>query len=214
MKLLLAPSILSFPITELGTALPIMEKSEVDWIHLDIMDGQFVPPITFGDAIVRDLRRHCQVAFEAHLMTYTPEAHFDAFIAAGCQRIVFHAEATQHAFRHLQRLRELGVQAGIAINPGTPVSIVEPVLGVCDLVLVMTVNPGWGGQALIPATLDKVRAVRALAPDIHIQVDGGIDSCTLPAAIEAGANVFVVGNFLAKAPDLSIRIAELKSLLK
>jgi ribulose-phosphate 3-epimerase len=208
----LAPSILSFDVAQLASALPTMAEAGAEVVHLDIMDGQFVPPISFGDALVANIRPLVPTLFEAHLMTLTPEHHFEAFARAGCQRVIFHAEATFHAHRLAQTLRSMGLQAGLAINPGTPVEVVEPLLDELDLVLVMTVNPGWGGQRFIPATLDKIRRLRAAAPDILIEVDGGIDPSTLPIVLEAGANLFVVGSYLARSEDLGAAVRGLRAL--
>ncbi len=198
----LAPSILSFDLTSLSQSVPELMRSGAHIVHLDVMDGQFVPPITFGDALAKGLRQHTDAPMEAHLMTLTPEKQFDAFIDAGCKRIVFHIEATAHPHRLIQMLKSRGVEAGIALNPGTSYQAIEPLLGDLDMVLVMTVNPGWGGQAFIPSTLPKIRAIRDLRPDIDIQVDGGIDPTTLPKVVEAGANSFVVGSYLLRAPSL------------
>ena len=208
----LAPSILSFPVGRLTTAVPEMISSGCEVIHLDIMDGQFVPPISFGDSLSRDVASLGGAIFEAHLMTLTPERHFEAFVAAGCQRVIFHAEATVHSHRLLQTLKSMGIEAGIAINPGTAVETILPVLGLADLVLVMTVNPGWGGQKFLGETLDKVRTLRALRSDLIIEVDGGIDPVTLPIARAAGANLFVVGSHFAKAVDLSGSVREMVAL--
>jgi ribulose-phosphate 3-epimerase len=171
-------------------------------VHLDVMDGQFVPPITFGDALAANLRKHTDAPMEAHLMTLTPERHFDAFIKAGCKRIIFHAEATVHSHRLIQSLKSQGIEAGVAINPGTPVSVLEPIIDDIDMALVMTVNPGWGGQSFIPSTMPKIQWIRERRPEMDIQVDGGIDPVTLPQVISAGANVFVVGSYLLRAPSL------------
>lgn len=208
----LAPSVLSFDLGDLRGPVTTMMEAGADRIHFDVMDGQFVPPITFGAALVGGLRDLGRAPFEAHLMTLTPERHFEAFAAAGCARIYFHAEATAHAHYHAQRLRSMGVQPGLAINPGTPVEAALPCLGVLDAVLVMTVNPGWGGQALIAEAFDKVRRLRTLAPDLDIEVDGGIDAVTLPIARAAGANHFVVGSHLARQPSLADAVRELRSL--
>ena len=178
-------------------------------IHLDVMDGQFVPPITFGADSAKAMKSHRDGFYEAHLMTLTPENHFEAFRDAGCERIIFHAEATPHAHRLCQRLRAMGVLAGVAINPGTPVEALRPLVEVADMFLVMTVNPGWGGQNFIPETLDKVRTLRQWCPNIDIQVDGGVTPATLPRVQEAGANVFVVGSFLAKSTDLEGTLREM-----
>jgi ribulose-phosphate 3-epimerase len=208
----LAPSILSFDLTDLRGAVATMASEGSKIIHLDVMDGQFVPPITFGDAYVKSLRSAAPGLLEAHLMINNPEAQFDAFIAAGCERLIFHHEATRHSHRVAQNLRERGVQAGIAINPGTCVECIEPVLEFVDLVLVMTVNPGWGGQKFIEPCLKKVSRIREICPGIDIEVDGGIDPVTLPIARAAGANVFVVGSYLAKAHDLAAAVKEMNGL--
>lgn len=202
MKYELAPSILSFDLTTLSTQVPRLVAAGAHIIHLDVMDGQFVPPITFGDVLATNLRNHTEAPMEAHLMTITPERHFDAFIKAGCKRIIFHVEATVHAHRLVQELKSKGVEAGIAINPATPVEAIENLIGDIDLALVMTINPGWGGQPLIPFTLEKIQRIRALRPDLPIEVDGGVDPNTLPQIIAAGANIFVVGSYLLRAPTL------------
>lgn len=226
----LAPSILSSDFSRIHVAVKEMIDGGADRIHFDVMDGQFVPPITFGSQLVADLRSlgrtparslntlsdegstsQGPILFEAHLMTQTPERHFDAFIGAGCQSIIFHTEATAHAHRLAQSLRERGIKPGIAINPGTSESEVEALLDVVDLVLVMTVNPGWGGQAFIRSALEKVARIRAWRPEIDIEVDGGIDPKTIVEARAAGANVFVTGSYVSKAPSLSGALAELRT---
>ena len=202
MKYELAPSVLSFDLTSLSSSVPRLIAAGAGIVHLDVMDGQFVPPITFGAALANSLRKHTDAPMEAHLMVMNPERQFDAFQEAGCKRIVFHYEATKHAHRLVQDLKSRGLDAGIAINPGTPSEVLDAVIGDVDMVLVMTVNPGWGGQRFIASTLEKIARVRALRPDMDIQVDGGIDPSTIGQVIEAGANSFVVGSYLLKPPTL------------
>lgn len=209
---MIAPSILSFDHSDVGTPVRELAEAGAQIIHLDVMDGQFVPPITIGDGVARGLRKLGDFLLEAHLMTLTPERHFEAFAEAGCKRIIFHAEVTPHAHRLAQTLRSMGLQAGIAINPGTPAQLIEPVLGEVDEVLVMTVNPGWGGQAFIASALEKVAWIRSQAPDILIEVDGGIDEATLKVAKAAGANLFVVGSHLTKGPSIGEAFRRLTAL--
>lgn len=203
MKAAIAPSVLSFNHAEIRPRVAELVAGGMEVLHLDIMDGQFVPPITFGAGLADGLKDLAIPMMEAHLMTLTPEVHFKPFADAGCRRIIFHAEATAHAHRLIQTLRAMDVEPGIAINPATPASAVREVVDMVDLVLVMTVNPGWGGQAFIPRALDKVREIRSWRSDVHIQVDGGIDFDTLPSARQAGANLFVVGSHLLKYPSLA-----------
>ncbi len=207
----LAPSILSFDLANLPSALPQIAALHPEVIHLDVMDGKFVPPITFGDAFVSSLRPIVQTPFEAHLMVETPEAQFEPFVKAGCSRVIFHAEATRHAHRLVQMLRHLNVQVGIAINPGTAVETLMPLGDQIDLALVMTVNPGWGGQRFLEFTLDKVRMLRSRFPNLEIEVDGGIDPATIGAAQKAGASLFVVGSYFAKSKDLRTAADELET---
>lgn len=205
----LAPSILSFDMTTLGVVVPQMVEAGAPIIHFDVMDGQFVPPITFGDQLVRNLRPLTKALYEVHLMTETPDRHFEPFIEAGADRVIFHVEATQHPHRLAGMIRKLGASPGIALNPGTPVDAALALLDVVDEVLCMTVNPGWGGQSFIESVLPKIRTLRAARPDLLIEVDGGIDPQTLPRVQEAGANVFVVGSYLAKSADLTAATREL-----
>lgn len=211
MKPALAPSILSCDFSRLGDAVSELMSGGADRIHFDVMDGQFVPPITFGAKAVADLRPLGATPFEAHLMTRTPEAHFEAFAQAGCQTILFHIEATDHAHRLLQRLKSLGVRAGVALNPATPDEAVREAAALADQVLVMTVNPGWGGQAFIRSMLAKIERIRAASPDIDIEVDGGIDPQTLRECRSAGANVFVAGSYLVEQASLTAGLDNLRA---
>jgi ribulose-phosphate 3-epimerase len=187
-------------------------------IQFDVMDGQFVPPITFGAGLIKALPAPENVAYEAHLMTLTPERHFEAFAEAGCSRIIFHVEATAHPHRLAGTLRDMDISPGIAINPGTPVEMVQHLLEVVDLVLVMTVNPGWGGQACIPECLSKVVKLRQLCQEtgrrVMIEVDGGIDPSTILRCYQAGADHFVIGSFLNRVPSFEAAFLELKDALK
>jgi ribulose-phosphate 3-epimerase len=205
-----APSILSFDLSRMAESLPRLAAAGPEAIHLDVMDGSFVPPITFGDVFVASLRPLVSLLFEVHLMAVNPENHFEGFIKAGCGRVIFHAEATAHTHRLVHQLKSMGVEAGVAINPGTPVDAILPVIDDIDLALVMTVDPGWGGQAFLDSTLKKIQAVRAARPDLTIEVDGGIVPDTIGKAMAAGANLFVVGSYLAKAESLSEAVAKLE----
>ena len=205
------PSILSCPADDYRSSVQQMMEGGADWIHLEVMDGQFVPPITFGADLASALAKLGDAPLEAHLMTLTPEAHFESFIQAGCKRVIFHLEACRHPHRLAQQLRSQGVLAGIALNPGTPSCLLKPLLDVCDLALVMTVNPGWGGQALIESCIEKVAEIRAMAPDLPIQVDGGVDPHTISRLFQAGATDFVAGSYLMKAPTIAAGIESLRS---
>jgi len=191
-------SILSADFARLGEQARQAESAGVDAIQIDVMDGQFVPPITFGAGVVQALRSQVDLPLDVHLMIVEPERHLEAFAEAGADRIIVHQEATPHLHRLLQTIRELDVEAGVSINPGTPLAVLEEIFDLADLIQIMTVNPGWGGQAFLYGQLDKIRRLRLLLGerglDIPIGVDGGIDPTTAPLVVEAGATMLVSGS--------------------
>ena len=213
----IAPSILAADYANFASELKRIEETSAEYVHIDIMDGQFVPNITFGADVVASMRKHSKLVFDCHLMVVNPERFVDAFAQAGADIMTIHAESTLHIHGALQKIKKAGMKAGVVINPGTPVSAIEPVLSLVDQVLIMTVNPGFGGQAFIPEMLVKVQKVAKIRDekgyDFDIEVDGGVDNKTIKACYQAGANVFVAGSYLFKASDLTAQVETLRVAL-
>ena len=217
--ILISPSVLPADFSKLGEEVAALEAAGVDLIQWDVMDGQFVPNLTFGPDVIKSARKYCSVPFEAHLMVYTPDVMAQQYVDAGCSRLIVHAEACTHLHRTLANINSMGARAAVALNPATPVSAIEHVLDLVDLVLVMTVNPGFGGQAYIATMEPKIAQVRSmldvagLSDTVELEVDGGIGPSTIAGAAAAGANVLIAGSALYLDPlGLEHAVTELRAL--
>lgn len=204
-EILISPSLLSADFSELGNQVELTTQNGADWLHFDVMDGRFVPNITIGPLIVKSVRNRSKIPFDVHLMIEDPQNYVEAFAKAGADYIVVHAEACIHLQRVLSQIRELGKHPGVALNPATPLSDVEWILDDIDLLLLMTVNPGFGGQSFIPSSLKKIQMARQMlnerAPSVLLEVDGGINGHTARDVIQAGAQVLVAGTAVYKSPE-------------
>ena len=209
---MIAPSLLSADFLNLGRDIEMVNRSEADWFHCDVMDGRFVPNISYGIPVVKAISQLAEKPLDVHLMIVEPEKYFEAFVKAGADIITFHYEASTHIHRAVQQLKALGVKAGVVLNPHTPVAVLEDIVGDLDLVLLMSVNPGFGGQQFIERTFGKIRRLKAMIEDqgLHtlIEVDGGVNLQNAAALYEAGADILVAGNavFKSEDPEETIRI--------
>lgn len=210
---ILAPSLLSADFTRLGEQIAVLEHAGVDWLHVDVMDGHFAPNISMGPAEVEACRKVSHLPVDVHLMIENPQRYIEVFAKAGANLITIHIETGYHPYRMLQSIRELGCRPGIALNPGTPATAIAEILPLVDIVLVLGTNPGFSGQSFIPQMLSKITKIRQQNPAVLIQVDGGMNAETLPAALRAGANVFVAGNAVFKHPEgILAAVGELRKL--
>lgn len=215
-NLYIAPSILSADFSKLGMEVSDVEQGGAEWLHIDVMDGHFVPNLTFGSLVVEAIAPHTKLPLDVHLMIENPDEYISSFAKAGAHVITVHAEACTHLHRTIRHIKELNVKAGVAINPATPVSAISEILEEIDLALVMTVNPGFGGQSFISSTLRKIKQLQAWKLEhpehqFHIEVDGGITAETAPLVVKAGADVLVAGSAVFGRSDRKAAIAEIRN---
>jgi len=213
-KTLIAPSLLSANFGKLASEIAGIQQDGADWLHIDVMDGTFVPPITFGDNMVATAKQHSTLPLDVHLMIVDPDKHYESFKAAGATGITIHVEATKDPASSLKKIRDLGLKAGITLKPATSISEVEPLLDICDLALIMTVNPGWSGQKFMPEGLKKIERLKQIISAKNlttlIEVDGGINHDTARMCVSAGADVLVAGSYIFGASDRKAAINSLK----
>jgi ribulose-phosphate 3-epimerase len=214
MPITIAPSLLAADFSDLRGQIALAEQGGADWIHLDIMDGHFVPNLTIGPLVIRSIRHVTTLPFDTHLMITNPDDYLEMFRSAGADHLTVHFEACRSLNRTVRRIKELGAKAGVSVNPATPVSVLKDTIPDVDLVLLMSVNPGFGGQTFLPQSLERLREltdmIRQINPDVYLEVDGGIDADTAGPVVEAGANVLVAGSFIYRTGDVQGAIRRLR----